>query len=161
VAHSSAPGGWSVATSGTRVLMASTLVATSVLLAGCGKSIEQPTVPVTGIVEFDGKPLAGAMLVFHAVDTSKFKWKELPQAFTAADGTFSVHTYASNDGAPAGDYDVGIAMIAPTQDEGEDQQRRVKGATVIPKKYADHTTSGIRVTVGPRATKVPTISLAP
>ncbi|NBV46362.1 MAG: hypothetical protein EBR86_12195 [Planctomycetia bacterium] len=141
--------------------MASAVAATGMLLAGCGKNIQQATVPVTGVVEFDGKPLAGATLVFHAVDTSNFKWKELPQAFTGADGTFSVHTYASNDGAPAGDYDVGIAMIAPTQDEGEDQQRRVKGATVIPKKYADHTTSGIRVTVGPRSTKLPTISLAP
>lgn len=130
-------------------------------LMGCAKGIQQPTVPVTGTVEYAGKPLAGATLVFHAVDKTKFKWKELPQAFTNADGTFAVRTYSSTDGAPPGEYDVGIAMIAPTQDEGSDQQRRQKGSTVIPSRYADHKTSGIRVTIGPKATNLPTISLAP
>jgi len=128
-------------------------------LSGCSQGIQQPTVPVTGTVEFAGKPLAGATLVFHAVDKTKFKWKELPQAFTDTEGRFSIRTYTANDGAPAGDYDVGIAMVEPTSDEGEDQRRRVKGSTIIPAKYADPKTSGIRVTVDAKKTVLPTISL--
>jgi hypothetical protein len=137
------------------------VVILTLVAAGCSKSIQQPTWPVTGVVEFDGKPLAGATIVFHAVDRAKFKWKELPQGFTDSEGRFSIRTYTSDDGAPAGDYDVGIAMVQPTSDEGEDQIRRVKGSTVIPATYADPKTSGIRVTVDRKKTVLPTITLAP
>jgi hypothetical protein len=85
---------------------------------GCGGSdMEQPTFPVSGVVKLDGKPLKGATIVFHAVDQSKFKWKELPQGLTDEEGKFSIFTYSSNDGAPAADYKVGITNYEAPVDE--------------------------------------------
>ncbi|MBM3954821.1 MAG: carboxypeptidase regulatory-like domain-containing protein [Planctomycetes bacterium] len=138
-----------------------TIVVVATVVSGCSKPNQQPTWPVTGSIEYDGKPLVGATVVFHAIDKTNFKWKELPQAFTDAEGRFSVRTYTSADGAPAGEYSVGVAMVHPTSDEGDDQPRRIKGATVIPLKYADPSTSGIRVTVERKKTDLPPIRLVP
>jgi len=71
-------------------------------ILGCSKSLPiQPTYQVTGQVTVDGKPVPGATLVFHAVDATNFKWQEMPQGRTDAEGKFTLTTYETGDGAPA------------------------------------------------------------
>lgn len=130
-------------------------------LIGCGEgNIQQRTYPVTGDVKLDGKPLRGSTVVFHAVDKSKFKWQELPQSITDANGKYSLFTYSANDGAPAADYKVGIAILQAPEEEGGDQVKRGIGSPKLPIKFADANTSGITATVNAKATVIPTIELS-
>jgi hypothetical protein len=98
------------------------LVAIGPAFAGCAKqefqNMRQPTHPVQGQVTLDGKPVANATIVFKPVDAAKFKWREQPQAKSDAEGRFTVFTYEANDGAPAGEYRVGIAVLGGGDDEG-------------------------------------------
>jgi hypothetical protein len=116
--------------------------------AGCGESnLQQPTFPVSGTLTYEGQPVAGATIVFHPTDKSKFKWDERPQAKTDADGKFTVFTYKPGDGAPAGDYKVAVALIV-VGDDGDDQVKRTKGKPAsLPAKYADPAQSGLTATV--------------
>jgi hypothetical protein len=130
-------------------------------LAGCSSdNLQQPTYPATGKVTFGGKPVAGAMVVFHPVDKSKFKWEELPQAVTNEQGEYSLYTYTSNDGAPAADYTVGIALV-PVADEGEDQVKLEKNRIILPSRFADPKTSGLTAKVETKATVIQTFDLPP
>ena len=132
-------------------------------MPGCAKqefeNLRQPTFPVRGQVTLDGKPVANATIVFKPVDASKFKWREQPQAKSDAEGKFSLFTYDSNDGAPAGDYRVGIAILAAAEDEGSDQVRRDKDAVKIPARYGDAATSGLTAKVDAKATELATFEL--
>src|SRR5437773_1893607 len=76
----------------------------------------RPVFPVRGQVLLDGKPLAGVVIVFHP--TTEWGFDEgRPRAETGADGRFTVSTYGTGDGAPAGDYKVTIHELR--SDEGE------------------------------------------
>jgi hypothetical protein len=131
------------------------------LFLGCGgDNMQQPTYPASGMVTLDGRPVKGATIVFHAIDKAKFKWQELPQATSDENGKFSLFTYAANDGAPAAEYKVGIAMLGATDDEGGDQVKRDSSAQKIPAKYADSKTSGITATVNAKSTVIPTFELS-
>jgi hypothetical protein len=115
---------------------------------------------VEGEITLDNTPLAGATIVFHPVDKTKFKWDERPQAISDEKGRFKLFTYTSNDGAPAGEYKVGVAVIQ-TGEDGEDQVKRVKGLQKVPSKYGNPETSGLKVTVKAepnRSTKLELVS---
>jgi hypothetical protein len=133
------------------------------LIAGCGGGLpQQKTYPVTGTVTLDGKPLPNVTVIFHAENAASFKWKELPQGTTDAEGKFTVFTYtnAPADGAPAGSYKVGIEFTPPPQDDdGNDQVKRVKGVR-IPAKYADPKTSGLTATVDAKPNQLSPFALS-
>jgi hypothetical protein len=129
------------------------------LSVGCGDSINQKTYPVTGEVRLDGKPFKGLTVVLRPVDKTNFKRQEIPQGITDENGKFSIHTYTSSDGAPAGDYKVGIALMQPVDEEGGDQVKRELNQPLLPPKYADPETSGLKVTVDKKATTLPPIEL--
>lgn len=134
------------------------------VLSGCGRGefqgLRQRTFPVTGEVRLDGRPLAGATIVFKPVDSSAFKWREQPQARSDAEGRFTLFTYAAGDGAPAGAYRVGIAVVGSSDDEGGDQVRREPGAAKPHPRFSDATTSGLTATVGTGATALPPFELS-
>lgn len=140
------------------------IVGALLLVAGCSrgefKDLKQPTFPVTGEVRLDGQPLAGATIVLKPVDASKFKWREQPQATSDAAGKFAVFTYTTGDGAPAGDYRVGIAVLGASDDEGSDQVRRDAAAARLPARYGDAATSGITAHVDAKATALPPFELS-
>jgi hypothetical protein len=141
-------------------LTAAVAVALTLGLAGCSDDLRQKTYPVTGKVTLDGQPLGGATVVFHPVDKTNFKWKELPQGTTGPDGTFSVFTYTKpDDGAPAGQYKVAVEVAPPPQDdEGGDQVKRTKGPR-LPARYLDPAQSGLTATVEAKSTALPTFEL--
>lgn len=91
------------ATSGFAILFA--LVA----IVGCGKpSISRKgVVPVQGTILVDGKAAAGAVVSFHPLGDPNPN--ALPShACVADDGTYSLTTYVTADGAPEGEYVVTV-----------------------------------------------------
>jgi hypothetical protein len=76
------------------------------LLAGCSRTLPKdavPVFPVTGTFTYLGKPMNGALVTFHSSNSNM-------TALGTADamGKYSLTTYLTNDGAPAGDYNVTI-----------------------------------------------------
>src|SRR5437870_3824723 len=83
------------------------LLILALLCTSCAKRNDRRTCyPVKGRVLVKGKPASGALVVFYPAD----RGAKSPSASGTADeeGWFSLSTYESDDGAPAGDYEVGI-----------------------------------------------------
>src|SRR5271157_3126462 len=112
-------------------------------LSGCGEpTYPTPTVyPVKGqILLSDGKPLTSGQVVLVSNQDVEFPGK------VGSDGRFSIKC-AAGDGAPEGEYTVRIDPEPQPWSAG----RAKKGAASLPfpAKYADDTTSGLKVTVKP------------
>lgn len=85
------------------------LSASLAALTGCGSDVPKPpeklpTVPVTGTITLNGKPLAGTSISLHHAEG-----KVAPRGLSDQAGNFSISTYGNNDGAPAGSYKVTAA----------------------------------------------------
>jgi hypothetical protein len=135
------------------------LVLLLTIACGCSDTINQKTYPVTGEVRVDGKPFKGLTVVLRPIDKTSFKRQEIPQGISDENGKFSIHTYSSTDGAPSGDYKVGIALMQPVDEEGGDQVKREPGQPLFPLKYADPETSGLKATVDKKPTELPAFEL--
>lgn len=125
------------------------------LLAGCSSSsgpAREATYPVTGIVTFQGKPVAGADITFYSTTSER-------SAFGKTDdsGRYYLTTFKANDGAVPGRSDVTIVQIppiapTPTADiESEDYAPPGLGqsteppapVSTLPAKYANRQSSGL------------------
>ena len=128
---------------------------------GCGGDTrQQKTFAVTGRVLLDDKPYRGAFVALIPKDTGKFVMNERPQATTDENGNFTLFTYATGDGAPAGVYWVGIdSPNAPPEDDGSDQANRKRKGPAIPVKYNTAQKSGIEVTVKAETNELPPFQL--
>ena len=108
-------------------------------LAGCNQSDSLPRLdvyPVKGKVELgDGKPLSGGWIVL----VPKGDLSVTPSGEIGPDGTFSVVTGGSGEGAPPGDYK--IRIDAPQLKK--DKNRR----PLIPPKFTDEDSSNLVITV--------------
>lgn len=84
------------------------LAAGAAVAVGCGKQDNRKAVfQVSGRVTFKGESMAGAVIGFHPLNDPD------PRAVHATgsadgDGRFSLTTYATGDGAPAGEYAVTV-----------------------------------------------------
>ena len=88
------------------------LAAMSLSAAGCGGIPRKPVYPVSGKVLYRGQPAAHVRLILTPVgDAGPDALR--PRAYTNPDGTFQLGTYASNDGAPAGQYVVSLRWPRP------------------------------------------------
>ena len=115
----------------------------------------KPTQPVQGKVSWKGAPLPGAKVAFFLVDQGGKAFPYMGDAFSEADGTFTISTYVANDGAPVGEYAVTVALRQPYYDElGK------LGPNRLPEKYNNPKTSGLRVQVKAGGTDV-SLELAP
>jgi hypothetical protein len=126
--------------------MAATLIGGALLVcAGCGGddgSVKKLSVyPVKGsVVLADGKPLVGGRIYFVPKDGAVTAEGKLE-----ADGTFSLQTGGSGDGAPAGDYKV---RLEPEDTSLLAGKKAAGGKTLpFPQRYLDEDNSGLRVTV--------------
>jgi hypothetical protein len=122
-----------------RVAAAGLALLVLVVLSGCGSSQSErvPVHPVSGQVHFNGKPAAGAHVVFHP--KQPLPGAPSPHGHVDAQGNFVLSTYSANDGAPAGEYSVTVVLEKMVK-KGEDF---VPGPNLLPPKYA-----------GPQTTKV-------
>jgi len=111
-------------------------------LAGCGGSDSLPSLPVYEVkgkvVLADGKPLTGGFISF----VPKGDLPVTPSGVIGPDGTFSVVTGGSGEGAPAGDYK--IRVEAP---QFQQPAPKFKTRPLYPPRYADEDSSGLVITV--------------
>lgn len=114
------------------------VIAIQSLAAGCsnGKLTPPKTVPVSGSVTQNGKPLAGVRVKFHP-QFKMGKHEFIPYGETGTDGKYVLNTGVVGNGAPKGDYLVTLEMpyidVDP-KDGLEAEVDRLKGAYSDPAK---------------------------
>ena len=120
---------------------------TTVALVGCGGSGGLATVKVSGIVTFDGEPLAGASVTFDPKTPGQ---GHEGFATTDANGRYQLSTAlgAADAGTTPGDYLVAIRKT----EEDPNAPPPARGflprtISVIPERYAQTGTSGLTATV--------------
>jgi hypothetical protein len=130
------------------------------LLVGCANDGRPETYPVTGTITWQGKPLAGATIVFVPGPDGG----EGAAATSDADGKFAVSTYASGDGARPGQYRLRVmkyegpkvdpnrkSMTYEEEVAAPDNDPSLRPApppkNLLPKKYESETSSGLVHTV--------------
>jgi hypothetical protein len=120
-------------------------------LAGCGDS---RTASVKGTVTLDGKPVAKAGVAFRPQDGSRMSTGE-----TDEQGNFVLTCYERGDGAVPGAHAVTVTKFEEKRldlPEGADElaaemaaskSRQPKRKWIVPEKYSDPETSGLKFTV--------------
>jgi predicted small lipoprotein YifL len=117
--------------------------------AGCG-SKGPVLVPVSGKVLVNGKPAEHAIVVLHPVTASD---QPKPRGTVATDGSFTLTTNVTGDGAPPGEYRVTVEQwLAGAKADDPPTSR-------LPAKYAKPETSGLTATVTDTATELKTIEI--
>lgn len=118
---------------------------TLILIAGCSSQIKAPkTVPVSGTVTRQGKPLAGVVVTFHPqfnIGKTEFE----PSGETNAEGKFTLSTANGGDGAPPGEYVV--TMIKPRIESDPNQSGIEVEVDELKWKFNDIASSPWTVTV--------------
>jgi len=111
-------------------------------LTGCRGSDSLPSLAVYEVkgkvVLADGKPLTGGLISF----VPKGDLPVTPSGVIGPDGSFSLITGGSGEGAPPGDYKVRIE--APQFQQADPKSRK---RPLFPLKYTDEDSSGLFVTV--------------
>jgi hypothetical protein len=136
-----------------RALSGAALAALVVVLAGCGKRGWLETYPVKGTVLVDGKPAKGAAVSFHPREAVGGR-PHLPTGQTDENGEFRLSTFVTDDGAPAGEYEVTVVWPVrynpiSTLWEGD----KLSG------RYADKGKSTLRVSVEKGPQQLPPFEL--
>lgn len=132
-------------------------------LEGCGSGRPE-TVPVSGVVTLDGKPIEGANVMLYpdtgelaGAGTQGKKSDAVGRPAVGAtdkDGKFTLETFEPGDGALPGKYKVGVIKKEVTgfladQDglSGGIAPAGVKEKWITPQKYADPNKSGLTAEV--------------
>jgi len=145
-----------------RIALTALLVAVSGIgFAGCGRRVDDkwtrmrpPVYPATGVVECDGRPVAGAKVTFlSGKDDGTDPQAQMAYGQTDSSGRFRLRRYPEYEGAVAGDYRVSvtkteyITTTPPNPDPERDYPPIEK--SVLPTRYRDVKTSGLTATVAP------------
>jgi hypothetical protein len=120
-------------------------------LAGCSKrhADRQDVHPVAGQVTYNGKPAAGALVVFHPQDPAVGELK--PNARADQQGNYTLSTYSAGDGAPAGQYKVTVILRQLVKKEGDFEP----GPNILPAQLSTPATSKIAAQVAEGPNTVP------
>jgi hypothetical protein len=122
-----------------------------VVAAGCEEGRLQVN-PVHGQVTYKGQGVSNATVIFFPTGPVAEQLKKMrPYAYADQNGRFSLKTYVTGDGAPPGQYRVGIIAVVGSDRESNDGSQRKSAALprMLVQKYGNHETSGIEVTVEP------------
>ena len=98
-------------------------------VAGCSSNSNPPTIPVTGIVTLDGKPVSGAMVKFEPSEGS-----QVASGTSDANGKYVLGTFAGGDGAMKGKYGVSVTKI---QTEAGTSSYELSAQTPAPEVKSD------------------------
>ena len=130
-------------------------------VAGCGSSPGGPDkrperVAFAGTAKLNGIGIEEALITFHATSNPGYG----ASAKTDANGNFVMGTFTSNDGVVPGEYEVTVMkgeIKADVQETISTDDPRYNGApeetapvepiNVLPAKFQDPKTSGVKVTV--------------
>lgn len=125
----------------------------AVFTTGCGRGTDPAlanrpkTFPVSGAVSYKGKPFEGAQINFVPAASGS----PAAYAVSQADGKFTLSTFGSGDGAPAGTYKVTVTRktvetILNPKDPSAPPQGS-KEVSLLPDKYGKVSTTPIEVTI--------------
>jgi hypothetical protein len=124
-----------------------------VVLGGCGKNGPN-TAPVTGTVKLDGKPVAGAAVLFSPKAGGR-----PASGVTDETGSFALTTLEPRDGALLGEHTVVVTLVkSKGPSKGDPSSQGLSGAMdaspaavqwIVPAKYANPQTSGLTANVQP------------
>jgi len=121
------------------------LVVVVFTLPGCSRSDQFETARVHGTVTLDRKPYTqGGSVNFQPERSGKMATGQIE-----SDGTYTLSTYSSGDGAIVGMHKVTVVPAPPVLDELND---RAPPPSSIPQKYRDPTESGLVFEVKPGQT---------
>lgn len=127
------------------------IMAVGLSAAGCelrpaGRPV---TVPVTGVVRYDGEAVTGATVSFQADAGGRSA-----SGISDAQGRYQLSTFSRGDGAVPGSYKVIVVKYAtaPESSAAPDSYVPPQGAEpppkhLLPEKYAATKTSGLEATV--------------
>lgn len=117
------------------------LVVGMCLLPGCGQAKKpwEVTYKVKGQVKLDGQDIPGARLAFIPKDPS-VPTSVRPLAVVGNAGELVIGTYFTDDGIPAGEYQVSVVRFPVSKDGSV-------GPNVLPAVYSRPETSGLTVSV--------------
>ncbi|HEY1377895.1 MAG TPA: hypothetical protein VGF55_13935 [Gemmataceae bacterium] len=123
--------------------------------AGCSKATGPTLYPVHGQVFFQGKPAAGARVVFHLVPRAAENPLDIPKpsGVVKEDGSYTLSTYPHGEGAAPGEYRVVVVWL------GEAAGANATIPNRLPDKYAHVEKSGLKATVQNGPTDVPAFQL--
>lgn len=124
------------------------------VITGCGTGFEK-TYPVTGSLLVDDVPAHRAKLVFFPVGEGAEK-RVKPVAVVGEDGNYTVTTFLTGDGAPAGEYMV--TVVWPKYEIVEHEEIDV--GDLLKGQFNDHRNPFLKVTIKPADNKIPPIKLA-
>ena len=139
-----------------------TLAMFALVIPGCGEGGDDfrfEVHPSDGMVLYQGKPVPRAIVRFHPTDPATVKIPDgeegMPVVLTTEteeDGKFALSTYLADDGVPAGDYAVTVAVGLPGDDveNSDGQPEKARRSAVTPGKiYRDPSTTPLKATVKP------------
>jgi len=135
------------------------IAALSAAIPSCGGASEGvvPLHPASGRVLRQGKPLPDVQLVFRPAGLDQSAPSPVPIGRSDPDGKFRLRTAVGeagqlSDGAPAGDYLVGITTARPSDSIDLFRKDAPKVAPdLVQGRYADPKTSGLKATIKPGA----------
>lgn len=132
-------------------------VSISILGCGSGAAPQPARYPVTGKVLFKGKPAKYAVVSLIPVESSEGIGPAEGRA--DIDGNFEVKSYRTFPGAEPGDYLVSVSWQIPGNPLSADDPEY--GPELLPKRYQDPATSGLKATVEATENELPTFELNP
>lgn len=118
---------------------------------GCGENWQAETHPAGGQLRVNGEPAAGAVVELHSKSEAVDVRNSRPWAIVQADGSYTLSTYESGDGAPIGQYVVVVRW--PPDVSQPSLADRLGGAYARPEK------SLWTVTVGEGENELPPIEI--
>ena len=124
----------------------------ALFLGGCREKSLVKTLPVTGVVSFQGQPLPNAVVTFYPESGRP------ASGITNSQGEFSLSTFGAQDGAVIGMHKATVSEPAPEMKEGDYSLPEEKPPR-FPAKYTDPRQSGLQFEVKPDAENKITIEL--
>ncbi|MCC6123996.1 MAG: hypothetical protein IT426_03465 [Pirellulales bacterium] len=129
------------------------------LMTGCGNE-DLPVYPVAGGVRFQGKPAAGAEVIFHPLSGPAKGTRLRPNGRADEFGKFALGTYRAGDGAPAGEYRIGVVWPGPLPNAAPgDSEASHGGPDRLRGRYGDPEKSGLKATVSDSNNELPPLEL--
>ena len=123
---------------------------------GCGSSQRAEMRKVSGMVTLDGRPLTSGYVLF-VPDRGR-----AAKGIIQSDGTYTLGTYSSADGAALGTHRVTVICreeTPPVQEEDVGIEISSPGRSLIPEHYSEPATSGLTFDVTPEGPSVFDIQL--
>lgn len=121
------------------VLIVTMSLVVSAVFGGCNRGPEMA--PVSGKVTYKGQPLKHGNILFQPSIGPPAKGEIGP------DGTFSLSTFKTNDGAVIGKHRVQVICVDPQAKPANPDEETPSAKSLIPEKYSNYATSEITVDV--------------